>query len=68
MDYSEERQIMEYVTRNNIERFRALLRITTDERQRQTLSGLLASEEARLLEHQALPANGRNVPDRLQHS
>lgn len=50
MDDPEERQIMEFVTRSKIERFKRLLRLTTDESLRTTLSEMLAREEARLLE------------------
>lgn len=41
---------MEFVTRSKIERFKRLLRLTTDESLRTTLSEMLAREEARLLE------------------
>jgi hypothetical protein len=50
VDDPEERQIMEFVTRSKIERFKRLLRLTTDVSLRTTLSEMLAREEAGLLE------------------
>jgi hypothetical protein len=67
MDDPEERRVVEFAMRSNIERFRRLLREATDERLRDVLSELLAKEEARLLEIGRDWREDANSVDRAQH-
>ncbi len=67
MDDPEERQVTEFVALSNIERFERLLMGTSDERLRQTLSELLASENARLAKIRPSRREDANV-DRSEHS